>query len=394
MSAKPDPYSDAVARLVADGAPEDLAREVCANNAREKLVAQHIVTAGAFEMADTMPDVSYVMAPVLVQRQVITLTGRAGHGKSTVAIAIAFALALQRELGPLKPAREGLVYFVSAEDMDGTRKRIYAEGVRHRLTEDQRKALDRRLRWVHVNVTMNPALIAEHIRGDSRDQDIAAIFVDTGLALFAGDDDNANMAMQAFAVSCRAFTELNGAPSVVVFWHPVKNAGADNLAPRGGSALLNAIDGNLTLWLDTDTDTATLSHSKWRADVFEPIDFALEKVKLILPTDAYATTKIATPKSAADVERDESKGAERREQLLVTLADARGPVSQRELGAAAGATKSTVGRDLLHMTSCKPALVAVDPVTGHYTLTATGRRAAEAARERDARAYRAQSEGE
>ena len=118
---------------------------------------------------------------------------------------------------------------------------------------------------------------------------VVAIFVDTGAALFAGDDENSNTQLQDFATSCRAFTEVEGAPCVVVFWHPVKNAQADNLIPRGGSALLGAVDGNLTLWLDDD-GTATLSHTpaKWRADPFEPIAFTLESVPLVLPSGVNA----------------------------------------------------------------------------------------------------------
>jgi hypothetical protein len=391
----PSPLVDEVARVVALGASEDVAREAVATARRERLAARNIVMGGCLALADAMPDVSYVMSPVLVQRQVLTLTGRAGHGKSTVAIAIAFALALDRELGPLKPLRRGLVYFISAEDTDGTRKRIYAEAIRHNLNPEERAAIDTRLRWVHVNVTMNPALIAEYLRDDARAQSISAVFVDTGLALFAGDDENANQQMQAFAVSCRVLTELDGAPCVLVFWHPVKNANADNLIPRGGSALLNAIDGNLTLWLDADTDTATLAHtSKWRADLFEPIDFTLETVQLVMPSGAYASIRIATPKTGAQIEQRESEAASRRAALLLALDGTKGPQPVRDVAATLKTSTTTIHRELKDLAKSKPPLVELDAVTKHYRLTSAGRKAAAEISARAAAAYKAARDGE
>lgn len=120
--------------------------------------------------------------------------------------------------------------------MNGTRKRIFAEAIRYELNANEREALNRRLRWVHVNTTLHPGIIADAIRADAAGRPVVAIVVDTGAALFAGDDENSNTQLQDFATSCRAFTEVEGALCVVVFWHPVKNAAADNLIPRGGLA--------------------------------------------------------------------------------------------------------------------------------------------------------------
>lgn len=392
----PAPFVDEVARLVTLGMSEEVARDAAATARRERLLKNNILTGGCLTLADAMADVHYIMEPALVQRQLLTLTGRTGHGKSTVGIAMAFALALGRELGPLKPRRPGLIYYVSAEDTDGTRKRIYAEAIRHKLTVEERAAIDKRLRWVHVNVTMNPMLIAEHIREDADVQQVSAIFVDTGVALFAGDDDNQNTQMQAFATASRALTEIDGAPCVVLFWHPVKNASADNLVPRGGSALLNAIDGNLTLWLDVESDTATLGHTKWRADIFEPIEFALETFPLIMPSGASSSVKIATPKTGSQLEERESDVASRREKLLGVLVSASPdePIALRKLAALVGASKSTVSRDLRHMAATKPALIALDPFTDRYAATVGGRKAVHAIRQRETRAYKVASDGE
>ena len=387
--------ADEIAKLIAQGIAPESAREAATNARHERLRKPDIVFGGCFELADAMPDVDYVMLPALVQRQVLTLTGRPSHGKSTVAMAMAMALALGRELGPLKPLRSGLVYFLSVEDADGTRKRIYAEAVRHKLTPEERERVNDTLRWAHINTLLSPALIAEYIREDALGARVVAIFIDTGPALFAGDDENANPQIQAFAESCRALTEIEGSPCVVVFWHPVKAASADNLTPRGGSALIGAIDGNLTLWAEDD-ETTTLGHGKWRADHFDPIVFSLESVPLIMQSGAIANIKIAVPKTGAQIEDKESEATDRREKLLIALlaADGTEPQSVRRLAEIVGVGRSTAGRDLRHMAASKPALVAVDAVTDRYTLMKHGKLAANAVKARQRKAYEAASKGE
>jgi hypothetical protein len=59
--------------------------------------------------------------------------------------------------------------------------------------------------------------------------------------------------------------------------HPVKNAGGDNLLPRGGGAFLNEVDGNLTSKRD---DTLVELHwaGKFRGPDFAPMTFQLRSV--------------------------------------------------------------------------------------------------------------------
>lgn len=250
-----------------------------------------VVIDGIFALADAMPELTYVRRPLFIQGQVITLTAHPGHGKSTVSLKEAFDLI---ELQP-----EGLAYYVSAEDVEGTKLRAYGEAIRRGYSSDERARVDARLRWVHVNGVIAPSVIKEFIEKDrarsAPEQRVLAVFVDTGPALFSGDDESANVEMQRFAAGCRVLTDLPGRPCVVVFWHPTKSATADNLAPRGGSALLGAVDGNLTLWLDLDSGITTLRHapSKWRGDHFEPMAFRFEPIDLILPSGTPRTIKLA-----------------------------------------------------------------------------------------------------
>ena len=216
---------------------------------------------------------------------------------------------------------------------------------------------------------------------------MVAIFIDTGPALFAGDDENANTQMQAFAESCRALTNIEGAPCVVIFWHPVKSANAENLTSRGGSALIGAIDGNLTLWADDD-ETTTLSHGKWRADHFDPIVFTLESVPLIMRSGATANIRIAVPKTGAQIEDTETESTHRRERLLLALPTiGEDAVSLRRLAELAQTSRSTAQRDLNRMTKARPPLVNLDPVADRYVITKHGKLAANAVKARQRRAY-------
>src|SRR5206468_1134686 len=94
------------------GLPEERARAAVNNVQRERLLSQDINIGGALTLAADMPDTSYVMSPILVDAQLITITAHNGHGKSTFIAAVAFSLALNRALGVMHPRRQGFIYIV------------------------------------------------------------------------------------------------------------------------------------------------------------------------------------------------------------------------------------------------------------------------------------------
>jgi len=73
----------------------------------------------------------------------------------------------------------------------------------------------------------------------------ALIMVDTSAAFFEGKDENSNTEQAAHARMLRSLCEMPGGPCVLIACHPPKNAGDDNLMPRGGGAFLAEVDGNL-----------------------------------------------------------------------------------------------------------------------------------------------------
>jgi len=66
----------------------------------------------------------------------------------------------------------------------------------------------------------------------------------------------------------------------VALSHPVKNASRGNLLPRGGSAFLNELDGNFTLWSDSVGEVTEL---RWRGRLrgpdFSPVGYKLRSVR-------------------------------------------------------------------------------------------------------------------
>jgi hypothetical protein len=290
-----------------------------------------VTVGGCLDLANAMDDVEYVVTPVLAQRQVVTLTGNPGHGKSTTISSIAASIALQEPLGAMRPERPGLAYIVSAEDIDGTRLRIFGEAIRRKLDAEQRARLNRNLRWVQLFGMVAPSFIREWIEEDAAGADVAAVFLDTGPAMFGGESENDNVEMQAFVTGCRVLTRLPGGPCIVVLWHPAKGATADNLLPRGGSALLGAIDGNLTIWHDTDAGIATLARSstKWRGEHFDPLHFRLDVIPLILPSGKHVSIRVAVP---VDGVAASSAKPIRRDTALDALREAIGELGQRMPG--------------------------------------------------------------
>jgi len=104
------------------------------------------------------------------------------------------------------------------------------------------------------------------------------IIVDTSAAYFLGKDEIDNVEMGAHARMLRTLTDLPGDPCVIPLCHPIKRVETpDQLLPRGAGAMLAELDGNLTLFKNSD-ETIELNYTKMRGAGFEPIQFELKRV--------------------------------------------------------------------------------------------------------------------
>ena len=204
------------------------------------------------------------------------------------------------------------------------------------------------------------------------------IIGDTLQALFDGDDLNHNVQAGEFMRRWRPLTQLSGKPAVVIAAHPVKNATLENLIPYGGGAILNEIDGNLTLSLGAG---ATELHwqGKLRGLEFDPVKFRFEALTSPDVKDVKGREvqlPVLRPIDEADVDQQEKEAIDRTIALLTAIRDEPGA----SLGALATATsipKSSVDRTL--KSSAKPASgKLVKKTLDKWTLTPAGREAIEA----------------
>ena len=174
-----------------------------------------------------------------------TLTAPTGHGKSAVTLALAYAVAKLGWMGS-NECKTGSVLFLAGENHDDIRERWIAL-CEHNGVDPQDLPVTF-MEGVHDLKGSLPIL-----REYFRENPLTLVCVDTLAAYFDGDNENDNAQQQAFATDVlRPLTELQGRPTVVVPSHPTKGAGKDALTPKGGSSLLNAVDGNLSAWKSDD----------------------------------------------------------------------------------------------------------------------------------------------
>ena len=211
----------------------------------------------------------YIVDGVIRRGMLYTLTAPTGSGKTAVMIYAAVTIAEGSMLHD-RAVEQGDVIFMAGENPDDVRARMIA------TMEDNRiNPATCRVHFIAGTFSIRSDLdkIAEAAAGLPN---LVMIVIDTFAAYFDGDDENSNAQALDFARVARRLTELPSKPAVVMPAHPVKNATRTNLAPKGGSSLVNEVDGNLTLW--NDGGIISLHWQvKFRGAEFEPLSFELQK---------------------------------------------------------------------------------------------------------------------
>lgn len=200
--------------------------------------------------------------------QSYTLTGATGHAKTALATLLQVCIANGLPFAGRDVTR-GRVLVLAGENPDDYGLRLLATTQAMRLKPSD--AAD--IGIISGAFGIGPA-IAELTKQVQEFGDVAAVFVDTSAAFFAGEEENANVQMQRHAAQLRQLCSLPGRPSVLTLCHPVKNATKDNLLPRGGGAFLAEVDGNLSVWREEKLVTLHWA-GKIRGADFEPQTFEL-----------------------------------------------------------------------------------------------------------------------
>lgn len=220
----------------------------------------------------TPPD--FVVGRIVQSGRVLSLTGITGTGKTEFLKNIALAMATGREDILGIPVRKGRVAVLAIENPDDFRNRVMVSA--HVLGID----------IAEVNRTIMvadrkepPEEVFRRLKSFDHKLPISLVLIDTLQAYFDGSNFNDPVEAGEFIRRLHPLTTVEGRPSVIIAAHPVKTASQDQLIPYGSGAILNEIDGNLTLWRAPKSDVVTLHWSgKFRGEDFAPLRFRFETV--------------------------------------------------------------------------------------------------------------------
>ncbi|UGX87104.1 AAA family ATPase [Phyllobacterium meliloti] len=250
-------------------------------------------------------------------------TAMTGTGKTAVLLLLIAHAALGKPLAGLE-VKQGRGLYFAGENPDDVTMRWIAMAHHMDFNPDN---ID-----VHfIKGAFSIPQMFERIRKDvEKLGGVDMIVIDTSAAYFQGQDENSNTELGKHARELRELTTLKGAPVVFVAAHPVKNAEASNLLPRGGGAFLNEVDGNLVL-MKGDTCVKLHWHGKHRGVDFDPIMFALKTVTAPALRDSKGRdvpTVMAAALSKGEV-RDRASTARRDEDAILLLIDKDGTMSMK-----------------------------------------------------------------
>jgi len=214
---------------------------------------------------------SYVIDGVVRSGSLYTLTARTGHGKTGILVGAALAIATGNPDILGRDVVQSRVAYIAAENPDDLRMRLATAAFRHNININEIGSrimiLDRR---------MPPEEIVNELERLSKEGHFGIVIVDTLAAFFDGKDFNDAVQAGDFMRRLRPLTRLPGLPATLVAAHPVKSATTEHLIPYGSGAILNEVDGNLTLWKAGDLTTLHWQ-GKLRGLDFRPLTFKFEE---------------------------------------------------------------------------------------------------------------------
>jgi hypothetical protein len=320
----------------------------------------------------------YVLDGILQRRFIYSITGKTSAGKTAIMLMLAAHVALGRPIGD-RAVEQGRVLYLAGENDADVQMRWIAMAQQMDFDID---AID--VSFIAGIFKMSEMM--ERIRGEIvRLGDVTLILVDTSAAFFEGDNENDNKQLGEHARRLRSLTTMPGGPCVVVACHPPKNAGDDNLQPRGGGSFIAEIDGNLTAKKD-DSAIEVHTQGKFRGPDFPPLTFQLRTVTHERLKDRKGRL-IPTVIAAHLTERaqeDAVKAAHADEDRLLTLLAKPGneSASQRELATQLGWHMRDGRPYQVRVRRALDALQRAKHVTaarGRYELTKAGEKALKAA---------------
>ncbi|MBB6224550.1 AAA family ATPase [Rhizobium leguminosarum] len=213
----------------------------------------------------------YFLDGVAQKGFIYSMTAATGTGKTAVLLLISRLAAEGGELSGREVARGRVVYFAGENPDDVTMRWI---GMAHEtgFSLDEIDAHFIKDRFSVPEAIASIRAQVEALGGAD------LIVIDTSAAYFHGTDENGNTELGKHARDLRMLTTLPGRPCVMVACHPTKNAGPDNLLPRGGGAFIAEMDGNLTLAKSDGGIIKLHWQGKHRGPDFDPLIIELKTI--------------------------------------------------------------------------------------------------------------------
>lgn len=248
---------------LSDDEVHTIAKSAALNEPEVKKSAQFVP--GSEFISDIAPP-QWLVDGIIQRSYLYGLTAQTNHGKTALAAHLAICVAMQRDFA-FQPCEQGHVLYLAGENPEDFKLRLRAAA---QVAGLKPSALD------HVTVMPTTGRLSgfiEQILEFAENTPLALIIIDTSVAYFSYMDENGNVDAKMHAQDMRLLIQATGAPAIIALCHPIKNAGKDDLTPRGGSAFLFEIDCNLTLW--KEGEIMELNHNKLRGPPFQPTQFKL-----------------------------------------------------------------------------------------------------------------------
>lgn len=220
----------------------------------------------------------WMVGGIIQSNYVYALTAPTNHGKTAVSLVMALCVASGRPFAG-RTVQRARTLVLCGENVDGFRLRMLATMASLEITQADIDG------WLFVLPgPAGLAFILEQIKTDAAAMgELGFVLVDTSVSFFSGDNENDNQQAYAHARDLRELSMLPGKPAVVVNCHPAAGASKDltrdSCVPRGGSAFLNEIDTNLTVWAEGECAEFHWMRKK-RGPDFSPILFEYRAINV------------------------------------------------------------------------------------------------------------------
>lgn len=260
---------------------------------------------GAHFISNIMPP-QWLIDGVIQRSYLYGLTAPTNHGKTALAALMAVSVALGINFAS-HACEPGHVLYLAGENPEDFKLRL-----RGACQANNAEAADIEGRITVMPVVGSLTAFIAPIKQLADSKPIALILIDTSMAYFGYPDENANVDIRMHAQDMRMLIQCAGSPAIIALCHPTKNATQESLTPRGGSAFMNELDCNLTLW--KEGEVCEIGHNKLRGPPFIPVQFKLIQCVIngVLDTKGREVNTVVMrhlSDSAAVIEQDKEHDA-------------------------------------------------------------------------------------